>query len=123
MPDMAQVSLVSGAETLVFSPESVQAGHVLFQNAAQPTPTKRELMHFDRPKDEKKEIRRSLRTNFPLVRTLGDTEVIKMETGKTEFIFPVDATDVERERLVFMHIEALKSAFAQSIMIDIEWAW
>lgn len=123
MPNMATVSLVNGAETLVFSPESVQPGHILLQNAAQAVTLKRELLHFDRPKDEKKEIRRSLRTNFPLVRTLGDAEVIKMETGKTEFIFPVDATVEERERLILMHIEALKSAFAQSIMKDIEWAW
>lgn len=120
---MAQVSLVNGAETLVFSPESVQSGHILFQNAAQPVLAKRELLHFDRPKDEKKEIRRSIRTNFPLVRTVGDAEVMKMETGKTEFIFPSDSTAAERERLVLLHIEGLKSTFAMGVIVDVEWAW
>lgn len=124
MPSMTTISLVNGAETLVLSPNSVEPTHLVFQNEAAASIAKRELLHFDRPKDEKKEIRRSMRTNLPLVRTtLDGSEVLKMETGKTEFIFPADATATERARLVALHVKGLQNAFAVSILQDVVWAW
>lgn len=121
MPSAATISLVTADETIVFTPESITGTHVLFQNNAVADLAKRELLHFDRPADEKTTVRRSVRVNIPLVRTVGGVEVLSQASVKVEFVAPRDSTTAERKRLRLIIEKAVANAATLAIVDVPEW--
>lgn len=120
MPNAAPITLVAGAETLVFTPDSIGNTHVLFQNSAVGPLNKRELLHFDRTTGSKT-IRRTQRVNVPLIRIVNGIEVMKMGTVKIEYVLPDDTSDSERERIVAIANALTGNATANTVVTIPEW--
>lgn len=123
MPSAAALTINDGTANVVFSPDSVTATHVQYQNLAQPSLALRELFHYDRPATSK-EVRRSMRVNCPYEITLSDgTKVIKTVTYKVEEISPPDVTSAQRLRARTLAANGLINAASVALFDNPEWVW
>lgn len=122
MPNASPISLTVGAETVVLSPDSVGATHVLYQNVGRANQSERELLHFDRAVG-KSQLRRDVRTNVPVTRVVNGVTVLKQVTFKTECVGPMDLTDAERAYAYDLHVEALKNSDVRKVFVVPEWVW
>lgn len=123
MPNTAPITLVVGAASTVFSPESVTPTHVQFQNNATSEIDQRELLHFDRPPNNKTTVRRSIRLNKPLVREMDGKVSLLQGSGKVEFVFPLGSTILERNEIRLMLAAAITNSVTTAIVDQPEWFW
>lgn len=125
MPQAANLSINDGTAAVVFSPDSVTATHVAYQNLAQPVLSLREMAHLDRPAptgNGSKDVRRSFRVNTPVELTLADgTKVMKMVTVKVEEISPVDVPVAARTRCRTLAMNGLANTDIVKVFDNPEW--
>lgn len=123
MPSTSPVVITVDAVQYTFSPESVTGTHVQFVDRVPAALDEQAILHVDRPAANKETVRRSFRLNQPLVRTVDNVKTVKQASAKTEFVFPTDSTEAERDLVVQKHIEALKLQYLQSVATVPEWFW
>lgn len=123
MPAAANLSINDGTAAVVFTPDSITATHVQYQNLAQTNLSLRELAHFDRPSSGK-DVRRSFRVSTPVSVTLADgTVVIRTVTTKVEEISPVDVPVAARARCRVLAANGIIHADAVKVFDNPEWVF
>lgn len=123
MPSAAALIINDGTANVTFSPDSVTSTHVQYQNLAVGTLALREMFHFDRPSSGK-DVRRSMRINYPIEVTLADgTKVVKQITVKVEEISPPDVPVAARTRCRVLAANGLIHADTVKVFDNPEWIW
>lgn len=123
MPAASILNLNDGAAAVPFSPESITATHVVYQNLGQANMALRELVHYDRPA-KSNDVRRSFRTNVPVEVTLANgTKVVKWVSFKTEMVSPIDVPLATRTRARTIHGNGMAHADTVKIFDNPEWVF
>lgn len=124
MPNTSPLTLNDGTAEVVFSPESVTATHVLYQDLSAATLEERSLLHFDRPSGRKKNERRIMRINRSTTHTQADgTSVIETGTVRVEIIPNPSATATDRAALRALGASILNNTEIGKVVDNPEWFW
>lgn len=124
MPALVPVAINDGIANVTFSPDSASATHAVLQDLGEAVLAKRALLHYDRPQNEKSQVRRSVRINVPYTETdeLGKT-VVKMASFKGEFVSPPTAPKAVRTRVRTLAANAMTATPTSSTVDNPEWFW
>lgn len=124
MPNAAVITVNDGQNDIAFSPDSVGATHVVFQNLSGPILNQRELLHFDRPGSESKTRRRQLRINIPVeVERADGVTVYETVTMTVSCISPSDVKVADRARARVLAANALQDTAVVALFDNPEWVW
>lgn len=124
MPALVPVAINDGTSNVTFSPDSASTTHAVLQDLGEVVLAKRALLHYDRPLNEKSQVRRSVRINVPYTETdeLGKV-VVKMASFKGEFVSPPTAPKAIRTKVRTLAANALIAAPTSSTVDNPEWFW
>lgn len=124
MPALVPVAINDGTVNVTFSPDSASTTHAVLQDLGEVVLAKRALLHYDRPLNEKSQVRRSVRINLPYTETdeLGKV-VVKMASFKGEFISPPTAPKAVRTKVRTLAANAMIAAPTSSTVDNPEWFW
>lgn len=126
MPAFSTFTINDGSMTPVavtYSPELISSGKVsLYDRRLDGRDKQPSLVHsWSPPTATRKTYRQDTRGSYPLVRTIGGTDVVvDTARGGVDFVIPESMTSQERKHLFAMIVNAASHALFKAGVVDLD---